>query len=87
MQICWTWQKVSSQDDRGFQQFLDTVQYKSSGILRYERVFGSGFVSTGGIGNTSFLVLNCMVEKLKGMYGLEQSSSRMHRLNTKSFEI
>jgi phosphoethanolamine N-methyltransferase len=50
MQICWIWQKVSSQDDRGFQRFLDSVQYKSSGILRYERVFGQGFVSTGGIG-------------------------------------
>jgi len=50
MQICWIWQKVSSQDDRGFQRFLDSVQYKSSGILRYERVFGQGFVSKGGIG-------------------------------------
>ncbi|KAK6127616.1 hypothetical protein DH2020_038633 [Rehmannia glutinosa] len=50
--ICWIWQKVSSNDDRGFQEFLDTVQYKSSGILRYERVFGQGFVSTGGIDTT-----------------------------------
>ena len=50
MQICWIWQKVRSEDDRGFQRFLDNVQYKSSGILRYERVFGQGFVSTGGIG-------------------------------------
>lgn len=50
MQICWIWQKVSSTSDRGFQRFLDNVQYKSSGILRYERVFGEGFVSTGGIG-------------------------------------
>uniref|UniRef100_A0A452ZRF5 phosphoethanolamine N-methyltransferase n=1 Tax=Aegilops tauschii subsp. strangulata TaxID=200361 RepID=A0A452ZRF5_AEGTS len=24
------------------------VQYKSTGILRYERVFGEGYVSTGG---------------------------------------
>ncbi|KAJ7970272.1 Phosphoethanolamine N-methyltransferase [Quillaja saponaria] len=55
-QICWTWQKVSSQDDRGFQQFLDNVQYKSSGILRYERVFGQGFVSTGGIETTKEFV-------------------------------
>ncbi|KAG6625392.1 hypothetical protein CIPAW_16G093100 [Carya illinoinensis] len=55
-QICWTWQKVSSQDDRGFQQFLDNVQYKSSGILRYERVFGPGFVSTGGIDTTKEFV-------------------------------
>ncbi|CAA2972996.1 phosphoethanolamine N-methyltransferase 1-like [Olea europaea subsp. europaea] len=51
-QICWIWQKVSSEDDRGFQRFLDTVQYKSKGILRYERVFGRGFVSTGGIDTT-----------------------------------
>lgn len=39
-----------SQEDRGFQRFLDNVQYKCNGILRYERVFGQGFVSTGGIG-------------------------------------
>ncbi|CAI9773704.1 unnamed protein product [Fraxinus pennsylvanica] len=51
-QICWIWQKVSSEDDRGFQRFLDTVQYKCNGILRYERVFGRGFVSTGGIDTT-----------------------------------
>ncbi|XP_038981722.1 phosphoethanolamine N-methyltransferase 1-like [Phoenix dactylifera] len=51
-QICWLWQKVRSTDDRGFQRFLDNVQYKSSGILRYERVFGEGFVSTGGIETT-----------------------------------
>lgn len=49
-QICWTWQKVSSQNDKGFQQFLDNVQYKMNGILRYERIFGQGFVSPGGIG-------------------------------------
>ncbi|KAG0491036.1 hypothetical protein HPP92_007899 [Vanilla planifolia] len=48
-QICWLWQKVKSDDDRGFQRFLDNVQYKTNGILRYERVFGEGFVSTGGI--------------------------------------
>ncbi|CAN1856400.1 Phosphoethanolamine N-methyltransferase [Linum perenne] len=51
-QICWIWQKVRSQDDKGFQQFLDNVQYKSTGILRYERVFGQGFVSTGGLETT-----------------------------------
>ncbi|CAI0400453.1 unnamed protein product [Linum tenue] len=55
-QICWTWQKVQSQDDRGFQQFLDNVQYKSNGILRYERVFGQGFVSTGGLETTKEFV-------------------------------
>ncbi|KAF3584738.1 hypothetical protein F2Q69_00031292 [Brassica cretica] len=55
-QICWIWQKVSSENDRGFQRFLDNVQYKSSGILRYERVFGQGFVSTGGIETTKEFV-------------------------------
>ncbi|KAF7848774.1 hypothetical protein BT93_L1575 [Corymbia citriodora subsp. variegata] len=55
-QICWTWQKVKSEDDKGFQRFLDNVQYKCSGILRYERVFGQGFVSTGGIDTTKEFV-------------------------------
>ncbi|KAJ7975231.1 putative Phosphoethanolamine n-methyltransferase [Quillaja saponaria] len=55
-QICWTWQKESSQEDRGFQRFLDNVQYKCSGILRYERVFGEGFVSTGGLETTKEFV-------------------------------
>ncbi|KAK6127617.1 hypothetical protein DH2020_038634 [Rehmannia glutinosa] len=55
-QICWIWQKVSSDDDRGFQKFLDNVQYKCSGILRYERVFGQGFVSTGGLDTTKEFV-------------------------------
>jgi hypothetical protein len=54
VQICWIWQKVSSYEDKGFQRFLDNVQYKSNGILRYERVFGQGYVSTGGIGMLPF---------------------------------
>ncbi|KAL8201946.1 hypothetical protein R6Q57_011093 [Mikania cordata] len=56
-QICWIWQKVvNTENDRGFQQFLDNVQYKNNGILRYERVFGPGFVSTGGIDTTKEFV-------------------------------
>lgn len=30
------------------QQFLDTNQYSENGVLRYERIFGRTFVSTGG---------------------------------------
>ncbi|XP_057996176.1 phosphomethylethanolamine N-methyltransferase-like [Hevea brasiliensis] len=56
LQICWIWQKVRSQDDKGFQQFLDNVQYESNGILLYERVFGQGYVSTGGIETTKEFV-------------------------------
>ncbi|PON79127.1 Phosphoethanolamine N-methyltransferase [Trema orientale] len=55
-QICWIWQKVRSEDDKGFQKFLDNVQYKCSGILRYERVFGPGYVSTGGVETTKEFV-------------------------------
>uniref|UniRef100_A0A5B7BEL3 phosphoethanolamine N-methyltransferase n=1 Tax=Davidia involucrata TaxID=16924 RepID=A0A5B7BEL3_DAVIN len=55
-QICWIWQKIRSEDDRGFQLFLDNVQYKCNGILRYERIFGPGFVSTGGIDTTKEFV-------------------------------
>ncbi|KMZ62579.1 Phosphoethanolamine N-methyltransferase [Zostera marina] len=55
-QVCWLFQKVNSTSDRGFQRFLDNVQYKSNGILRYERVFGEGYVSTGGAETTKEFV-------------------------------
>ena len=37
------------QNDERFQKFLDNSQYTKEGILRYEQIFGSGFVSTGGL--------------------------------------
>ncbi|CAD6237280.1 unnamed protein product [Miscanthus lutarioriparius] len=55
-QICWLWQKVNSSEDGGFQSFLDNVQYKATGILRYERIFGDGYVSTGGVETTKEFV-------------------------------
>ncbi|KAL5697414.1 phosphoethanolamine N-methyltransferase [Ranunculus cassubicifolius] len=55
-QICWLWRKVTTAEGKGFQQFLDNAQYKCNGILRYERVFGEGFVSTGGIDITKEFV-------------------------------
>ncbi|XP_033117626.1 phosphoethanolamine N-methyltransferase-like isoform X1 [Anneissia japonica] len=39
-----------------FQQFLDNQQYTQNGILRYERIFGPGFVSTGGKDTTEEFV-------------------------------
>ncbi|KAI3910402.1 hypothetical protein MKX01_034796, partial [Papaver californicum] len=42
--------------DKDFQQFLDNVQYKCTGILRSERVFGEGYVSTGGFETTKEFV-------------------------------
>jgi hypothetical protein len=50
VQVCWLWKKVKSAGPQSFQRFLDTVQYTSTGILRYERIFGEGYVSTGGFG-------------------------------------
>lgn len=35
-----------------FQQYLDQSRYSYTHILRYERIFGKDFVSTGGIGTT-----------------------------------
>lgn len=40
-----------------FRDFLDTQQYSQNGILRYEKIFGPGFVSTGGIETTRVRVL------------------------------
>ena len=34
------------------QQFLDQNQYTTNNILRYERIFGETFVSTGGLQTT-----------------------------------
>jgi hypothetical protein len=42
----------------GFQSFLDNVQYKAIGILRYERIFGDGYVSTGGAGERTHPILS-----------------------------
>ncbi|KAI5382486.1 phosphomethylethanolamine N-methyltransferase [Lathyrus oleraceus] len=55
-QICWLWQKVRSHDDRGFQKFLDRVEYSEKSILRYEHVYGRGFISAGGLETTKEFV-------------------------------
>ncbi|XP_034740120.1 phosphoethanolamine methyltransferase isoform X2 [Etheostoma cragini] len=52
-QICWLLEKVSrsSSTQNGFntfQEFLDNQQYTKRSILRYEKMFGAGYVSTGG---------------------------------------
>ncbi|CAF4293852.1 unnamed protein product, partial [Rotaria magnacalcarata] len=39
-----------------FQDFLDQQQYSTSGVLRYEKIFGHGFVSTGGLDTTKEFV-------------------------------
>jgi len=44
---------MGSQGSEGAtQEFLDESQYKMSGILRYEWIFGDTFISTGGLQTT-----------------------------------
>ncbi|XP_071480831.1 uncharacterized protein, partial [Diadema antillarum] len=52
-QFCWLWHREQQERNAkhgfsSFQQFLDNKQYSLNGILRYEKVFGEGYVSTGG---------------------------------------
>lgn len=50
-QVCFLFQKVKLESHNGFKtmkEFFDHQQYSLKSILRYEKVFGDGFVSTGG---------------------------------------
>jgi len=53
-QVTWLAQKQVGEKEndvpgyQSFQDFLDKSQYSMNGILRYEKIFGPGFVSTGG---------------------------------------
>ncbi|TMW66663.1 hypothetical protein Poli38472_013975 [Pythium oligandrum] len=40
--------RSASQEIDTFQNFLDNQQYSNASITRYEKIFGSGYVSTGG---------------------------------------
>ena len=50
-------------------EFLDAGQYQKNGILRYERIFGETFVSTGGekttkVTNNKLYYLTSSLKKL-----------------------
>lgn len=61
-QLCWLLEKAPRDDSSQqggfatFQQFLDNQQYTRRGILRYEKMFGAGYVSTGGPSTTKEFV-------------------------------
>jgi phosphoethanolamine N-methyltransferase len=43
--------KIVLENYHGFKtlkEFMDHKQYTRNGVLRYEKIFGAGFVSTGG---------------------------------------
>ena len=48
------WQVVTDRScSNEFRHFLDGQQYSTNSILRYEKIFGEGFVSTGGVQTTT----------------------------------
>ena len=53
------------------QQFLDQNQYSSNSILRYEKIFGRGFASSGGLETTKVggRKWNSFVLHFKDCYG------------------
>ncbi|KAJ8302833.1 hypothetical protein KUTeg_019229 [Tegillarca granosa] len=60
-QYVWLVQKVkraldSNHGFKSFQDFLDNQQYSKNGILRYEKIFGRTYVSTGGYDTTKEFV-------------------------------
>jgi len=50
--ICDTQVYTQESGKKEFRHFLDNQQYQTNGILRYERIFGQGYVSTGGFETT-----------------------------------
>jgi len=56
-------ESVDNKDSAQFQDFLDNSQYKLNGILRYEKIFGRGFISTGGKTTTEKIVGNMNLKK------------------------
>lgn len=59
-QMIWLVEKVlrdtsKTHGFKTFQEFLDNQQYSANGILRYEKIFGRTFVSTGGLETTKVM--------------------------------
>ena len=44
--------------NKEFQAFLDENQYTEGNICRYEKVFGRGFVSPGGLHSTKVTMMH-----------------------------
>ena len=56
--MCYVFKKMTTTDDQStFQDFLDQQQYSKNGVLRYEKIFGPGFVSTGGLDTTKVCLM------------------------------
>lgn len=67
-QVAWLYQKQVTekkepQEYQSFQEFLDQSQYSVNGILRYEKIFGPGYVSTGGKDTTENFVAKLKLQE------------------------
>ena len=61
-QYCWLWQKDTKDESERYMQlqtFLDQNQYTTHGIQRYEKIYGKGFVSSGGEQLVKVEEINC----------------------------
>lgn len=82
----------TSTSSEQLQKFLDENQYTVKGILRYEKVFGEGFISTGGLETTEVSICftlfhsikcccpswhSCLVNDLESMYPLALAKSEI----------
>ncbi|KDO18852.1 hypothetical protein SPRG_15851 [Saprolegnia parasitica CBS 223.65] len=57
MHVTFAFVKVLKQDTlASFQRFLDAQQYSRGSIARYEKIFGAGYISTGGQDTTTEFV-------------------------------
>jgi phosphoethanolamine N-methyltransferase len=53
--ISFLFTKIKLENHNGFKtlkEFMDNKQYTRNGVLRYEKIFGAGFISTGGVETT-----------------------------------
>ncbi|OQS02797.1 phosphoethanolamine N-methyltransferase [Thraustotheca clavata] len=66
-QICFRFKKVTKEGSidsmQSFQRFLDSQQYSNKSITRYEKIFGEGYVSTGGQDTTTEFVAKLNLAK------------------------
>merc|ERR1712176_343693 len=76
-------ESIDNLDSAQFQEFLDTSQYEMNKILRYEKIFGRGFISTGGITTTEKVQEKVKLEKgmkvLSVGCGIGGGECRMHK--------
>ena len=50
-QVCFLFRKVRLENYHGFKtmkEFFDHKQYTTKSILRYEKIYGKGYITTGG---------------------------------------